>query len=158
MSAYITVAMPILDVECLVDAIGDLGVARDAIVVEREPGSSSESVSCTLVRAPSMSFERTATGFRGRAESEVIDAVQRHYAVRLSAKEQRLAVEAREAEDLEARRVAEVALRRLERDRGRLVREQRAAILERARQQGYRVDETRVNGAIRLVLVKRVIA
>jgi len=73
-----------------------------------------------------------------------------------AAKQQELLTRAREAADLEARRLAEIEARRRDEERQRLVEAQRQAIHEKAHKMGYRVEETRQDDKIRLVLVKRV--
>lgn len=53
-------------------------------------------------------------------------------------------------------RLAEAERRRVEEERRQVVEAQRQAILQRAKKLGYRVQETREHGKLRLVLVKRV--
>jgi len=163
MSAYIRLATPMIDRECLLDALADMGFGQGKVEVnasavplvgyEGTPRSTTAEVVIRREHVGSASndlgFVRTPTGFtaivsdydrRRFGESWLRDLHARyeHHARR---KEERLAAEER---------------RKLEEERRALVEAQRQAIHEKARKMGYRVEETREAEKVRMVLVKRV--
>jgi hypothetical protein len=175
MSAYISLATPMLDQDCLLAALADLGFQTEQVEVHQSPvalvgyeGRSRAQRAHLVIRrrhvghaSNDIGFERTSTGFR----AHVSDFDQRRYGAawlrRLqdryrhhdAAKQERLVRAQRESD--EARRLAELELRRRAEERQRVVEAQRQAVYDRARAMGYRVDETRHGDTIRLVLVKR---
>ena len=167
MSAYLTLPTPLLDQDALVAALEDLGVARASIEVHADAvplvgyeGVARGERAHVVVRrqhvgasSNDIGFERTATGFRahvsdfdrGRYGVQWLGRLRARHDVHHEAALERLAVEARRREE-----------ERREEERRRLVESQRAAICEKARRLGYRVEEKREGEKIRLVLVKRV--
>mgnify|MGYP001151820409 CR=1 FL=1 len=158
MSAYITLATPMLDEECLVAAIVDQGFDETNLVRSETPlvlrgwqrGRSAHIVlrkEHTGDAYNDIGFLRGTIGYtailsddHGRFGRAWLSRVSANYQAHWSAKQERLAEQER---------------RRLEEERRRLVEAQRQAVHERARKMGYRVQETRVDETIRLVLVKR---
>lgn len=171
MSAYITLATPMIDQECLLLALRDVGFTQECIEVHGEPvqlvgyeGRQRQQLAHIIVRrkhvgraSNDIGFERTTTGFQAhisgydhpRYGGSWLKRVHVRYAEHNSAKQERLA-------KLEDRRLAEIEARRREEERQNLVEAQRKAVREKARKMGYRVKETREGERIRLVLVKRV--
>lgn len=163
MSAYITLSTPMVDRDCLLDALADQGFGADRVEVHDEPvplvgyeGRARPALAEVVIRrqyvGPSsndIGFRCTPTGYQaivsnydqGRHGAAWLKALHARYEHHARRKEARLAAE-------EARRLAE--------ERRRLVEAQRLAIHERARAMGYRVEETRQGERLRLVLVKRV--
>ena len=163
MSAYITLATPMTDAECVLDALADLGFDRSSVEVHAEAramvgyeGTSRQQVANIIIRkkhigtsSNDMGFANTATGFRlivsdfdrgrfGQAWLSKLNARYDHHRgerERLLAEKQRLAAEE---------------------ERRRLVEAQRSAVIEAAKKQGYRIEERQEQGCIRLVLSKRV--
>lgn len=176
MSAYITLATPMIDQECLLAALSDLGFSKEKVEVHEKAvslvgyeGAHRLQRAHLVIRrrhvgsaSNDLGFERTATGFRAHVSDfdqaryggawmrKLQDRYQHHDA----AKRERLARAAREA--TEARRLAEIEARRREEERRNLVEAQRQAIHEKARKMGYRVRESQQGDKLRLVLVKRV--
>jgi hypothetical protein len=167
MSAYLSTMTPMTDRDALVAALADLGLPRAAIEVHEEAvpleavGWLAGSLRGHVVvrRRPlgvlsnDMGFERTPTGFR----AHISPADQRRYGKSWLAKLH----EAHDAHHRAAleRLAAEARLREAEaREAARrdLVESQRASIHEKARRLGYRVEEKREGGTIRLVLSRRV--
>jgi hypothetical protein len=162
-----TLATPLIDQDALVEALEDLGFARAAIEVHAEPvplvgyeGRSRSVCAQVVIRrqhvgasSNDVGFERTPTGFRAHISdfdssrfgsawlAKLHARHDEHHRARLA----RLAAEARRREE-----------ERREEERRRLVESQRAAISEKARKLGYRVEEKREGDKIRLVLMKRV--
>ena len=162
MSAYIRMATPMTDRECLVQALADMGFGPDKVVVSELPrhlegylGERRPQVADVIIprkyvgRASNdIGFYRTPHGYqatiskydrRKYGNSWLAELTQR-YQKRWSEKQ---------------RRMAEVERRRVEQERKRLVEQQRKAVVERARKMGYTVKETKTGGKLRLVLVKR---
>lgn len=149
MSAYVTMMTPMVDQECLLQAVKDCG---HSVV------TTGEVIHVTLQPGYKVEFVRTETGYRagirGGARhwlNGIVNAYQRAY----SAKVIRLAEEARVAAEIEARRKAEAERIRMEEERRRLVEAQRLAVHEKAKKMGYQIKETREGETLRLVLVKR---
>ena len=159
MSAYITLATPMTDQDCLLEALEELGFGADKVEVHTDAVSLSgygrgRSANVVLRKAITgdawndIGFERTATGFRaiisddhprfGRAWVERVTASYKRH------RQQKLA------------RLAEAERRRVEEERRQLVEAQRQAVHQKAKKMGYRVQETREGDKLRLVLVKRV--
>lgn len=162
MSAYLVLETPILDRECLLLALADLGFGADKVEVHDEPvplvgyeGRTRPEVAHLVVRrqhlggsSNDLGFLRGPTGWRAivsgydalRFGQTFQQALAARHAVHLAAKEARIAEEDRRRADEERRRVVEA---------------QRQAIHDRAKKLGYRVQETREGATIRLVLVRR---
>ena len=163
MSAYITLATPMTDQECLLDALAELGFGTDRVEVHEEGtalvgymGRSRAQQAHVVIRrqhvgagSNDIGFERTATGFRAHVSgfdhprygggwlSRLGAAYQEHHRQKLA-------------------RLAEAERRRIEEERRRLIEAQRQEIHKKAKKMGYRVQETREGDKLRLVLVKRV--
>lgn len=158
MSAYITLATPMVDEESLIEAIVELGFDRTALLCSATPialRGSQHGRSAHIV----LPKERTGDAFndigflKGPAGyvavlsddhaiygREWLAKVGDRYRFHWTAKQSRLA---------EAERM------RIEEERQRLVEAQRVAVHERAKKLGYVVKESREGDTIRLVLVKR---
>lgn len=176
MSAYITLATPLVDRECLLAALSDLGFTPERVEVHATAvplvgyeGSQRQERAHVVIRrryvgaaSNDIGFEQTPTGFRAHVSDYDGDRfghgwirqLRARYQHHDAAKQERLA-RARHAE-IEERRLAEIELRRREEERQRLVETQRQAVHEKARAMGYRVEENRQGDKLRLVLVKRV--
>lgn len=175
MSAFITLATPMIDQECLVQALVDLGFDENKIELHAEPveligfdGAGRGRSGHVVIRrwhvgsaSNDIGFERTPTGFRAYVSDFDQKNYGRSWMRRLherylhhdETKRERL--ERAAAAEIEERRLAEIEERRRENERLRLVEAQRQAVHEKARALGYRVNETRQGDTIRLVLVKR---
>jgi hypothetical protein len=175
-SAYITLASPMIDQEVLVQALAEVGFDASQVEIHetRVPligyhGDERPERAHVVIRrehlgklSNDIGFERTPTGFRAHISDfdqrhygrgwlrQLQDAYSRHDQI----KRERLAQTA--AADVEARRVAEIEARRRDRERRELIEAQRQTIHEKARSMGYRVEESRQGENLRLVLVKRV--
>lgn len=158
MSAYITLATPMLDEECLVAAIVSQGFEAANLIRSQTPvplrgwqrGRKANIVlpkEHTGDRYNDIGFLRGPTGYTatlsddqphyGRAWlSRVNASYQSHWA----AKQERLAAQER---------------KRVEEERRQVVEAQRKAVHERARKLGYRVKEERQGDILRIVLIKR---
>lgn len=179
MSAYVTLTSPMIDQVILVQALADVGFGAGQVEVHERPvplvgyqGDERTHRAHVVIRrrhvgeaSNDIGFERTPTGFRvhisefdqsqryGRGWSRRLqDAYSRHELI----EQERIARAVKQADDIEARRVAEIEVRRREKERRELVEAQRRTIHERARRMGYRVEESRQGDKLRLVLVKRV--
>lgn len=163
MSAYITLMTPMIDRECLLDALADVGFGPGKVEVHPEPVAlvgyerqRRAEVAEVVIRrqhvgasSNDIGFRSTPTGHQAvvsdydqaRFGEAWLKALHGHYQRHARRKEERLAAEER---------------RRLEEERRRLVEAQRQAIHERARKMGYQVQEAREGDRLRLVLVKRV--
>lgn len=158
MSAYITLVTPMLDEECLVAAIVDQGFCEASIVRSVEPVAlrgwqQGRQAHVVLPKEHTgdayndIGFLRGPTGFTAilsndyaRFGPEWLSRVRSRYQAHWTAKQERLAADER---------------RRAEEERQKVVENQRQAVHERAKEMGYRVQETREGETIRLVLVKR---
>lgn len=158
MSAYITLATPMLDEECLLAAIIDQGfraanIERSDVPITLRGWRNGRTANIVLKREHTgdryndIGFLLGPSGYTailsddhlefGRAWLSKINA---RYQIHWNAKQEQLAAEERQ---------------RLEEERQRLVEAQRLAVHERAKKMGYRVQETREGEKIRMVLVKR---
>ncbi|MCA9706514.1 MAG: DUF1257 domain-containing protein [Myxococcales bacterium] len=162
MSAYITMLTPMTDEGCLLAALADLGFGQQEIEVHATParlvgyrGDPRTQVAHVIVRrqhlgssSNDMGFLSTPTGYRaivsdfdrGRLGDAWLAKLTHGYQRHWEAKRQRIAAEER---------------RRLEAERQRVVEAQRKALHDRAKQLGYRVQETREGESIRLTLIRR---
>lgn len=163
MSAYLVLLTPMIDQECLLAALIDLGFDRTKVEVHASPvqllgynGYPRAQTANIIIRkqhvgvaSNDVGFLATATGYRAivsnydhpRFGREWIAQLSQRYQVHEGAKQERLAAEER---------------RRLEEKRQKLVEAQRQAVHARAKTMGYRVEEKREGDQLRLVLVKRV--
>jgi hypothetical protein len=158
MSAYITLATPMVDEESLVQAIVDVGFDRAAlrsaaIPVALRGWQNGRTAHIVLPKEHTgdahndIGFLKGPTGYvavlsddHARFGREWLAKVAERYRARWDAKQERL---------------AEVERQRIEDERRRLVEAQRVAVQERAKKLGYAVKETREGDTIRLMLVKR---
>ena len=162
MSAYITLKTPMVDEECLLAALADVGFDRGKVEVHASPvqlvgyqGDRRAQAAHIVIRrqhvggaSNDVGFLATPTGYQAFVSgydhprfgpgwlAELHGCYEAHFAD----KQERLAAEER---------------RRLEEERRRLVEAQRAAIHQKAKKLGYQVKETREGETLRLVLVKR---
>jgi hypothetical protein len=162
MSAYLTLLTPMLDQECLLAALVDLGFDQTKVEVHAMPvplvgyaGDRRAQTANIVIRrehvgsaSNDVGFLATSTGYlafvSGYDHPQFgpgwIAQLSERYKVHESAKQERLAAEER---------------RRLEEEREKLVEAQRQAVHERAKKMGYSVKEKREGDKLRLVLVKR---
>lgn len=162
MSAYIALATPMTDQDCLLGALSDLGFNQSKIEVHDTPtnlvgyrgGRRSQLANIVIRRqhvgsaSNDVGFLATATGYQAyvsgydnpRFGPTWLSKLNECYQQRWGEKQERLAAEERE---------------RLEAERRLLVEAQRQAVHKRAKKMGYRVKETIEGEKIRLVLVKR---
>ena len=162
MSAYITLATPMVDRECLLAALAECGFDRAKVEVHAEAvalvgyeARTRPELAHVIVRrahvgpaSNDVGFRDTPTGYqaiisdfdRGRFGGTWLAGLHARYVTHAQAKEARLAA-------------AERA--RVEAERKRVVEAQRSAVHEKAKKLGYQVTETREGEAVRLVLVKR---
>jgi hypothetical protein len=158
MSAYITLVTPMLDEECLIEAIVDQGFPRTSIVRYVEPVAlrgwqKGQKAHIVLPKEHTgdahndIGFLRGPVGFtailsddHARFGRAWLSRVSTRYQAHWSVKQERLAAAERQ---------------RLEEERQRLVEAQRQAVHERAKKMGYNVEEKREGETIRIVLVKR---
>ena len=163
MSAYISLATPMIDTECLLLALVDQGFRSTSIENHAEPvalvgfaGDARAQTAHIVIRksqigasSNDIGFLRTETGYRAlisdydrsRFNEVWVQRLQTSYEQHLREKEARIA-------EAERQRIAE--------ERRRLVEAQRQLVQERARKLGYRVQESKEGDRLRLVLVKRV--
>lgn len=163
MSAYLTLATPMLDAECLLLALADVGFRRDRVEVHEQPvplqgyggGARAQRAEIVIPRAHvgpasnDIGFERTPTGYRAHVSDYDRSRYGKDWMSRLQERYQA------HSQDKQAR-LAEAERQRVAEERRRLVESQRDAIHAKARALGYRVEETRSDGKVRLALVKRV--
>ena len=158
MSAFLTLRTPMLDRECLIEAIEATGLRRADIEVHAraraltgyQSGMQAEIVlrkQVTGDRYNDVGFQRTPTGYvailsddHPRFGRAWLADVQVAYDAAWTRKQARL---------------AEAERQRLEEERRQLVEAQRVAIHAKAKAMGYRVKETRVGETVRLALVRR---
>lgn len=162
MSAYLTLLTPMLDQECLLAALVEVGFDRTKLEVHETPaqlvgyqGDRRAQTANIVIRrrhigaaSNDIGFLATATGYQAlvsgydhpRFGAGWISQLSQLYQVHFDAKKARAADEER---------------RRLEEERQRMVEAQRQAVHDRAKKMGYRVEEKREGDKLRLVLVKR---
>ncbi len=163
MSAYITLATPMTDQQCLLDALADLGFGPDKVEVHADAtqlvgyvGDRRQQRAHVVIRrrfvgtaSNDVGFELTSTGYRAHVSGFDHPRYGTGWLSKLSARYQ-------EHHAAKLARLAEEERRRLEEERRKLVEAQRQAVHAKARKMGYRVKETREGDSLRLVLVKRV--
>lgn len=162
MSAYITLVTPMLDEECLLAALADLGFDASKVEVHATPvnlvgymGDRRSHAANIVIRrqhvgrasndigflASSTGYQALVSGFdHPRFGSGWLSQLGNRYQSHWTAKQERVAAEER---------------RRMEEERQRTIEAQRLAVHERAKKMGYRVRETREGETIRMILVKR---
>lgn len=162
MSAYITLQTPMIDQECLLEALSDLGFDSSKIEVHETPVNlhgymgdrRNQSANIVIRRqhvgraSNDVGFLKTPTGFQAyvsgydhpRFGKGWLDKLHQQYQVHWNTKQERL---------------AEIERLRLEEERKQLVESQKKAVYERAIKMGYMVKESKEGEQIRLVLVKR---
>ncbi len=153
---------PMTDQECLLAALAEFGFDSSKVEVHATPvnlvgygGDKREQRANIVIRRQNVGsasndvgFLASATGYQAfvsgfdhpRFGTDWLSQLSSRYQTHWTARQERLAAEER---------------RRVEEERQRLVEAQRQAVHERAKNMGYRVQETREGEAIRLVLVKR---
>ncbi|WPB81716.1 DUF1257 domain-containing protein [Archangium violaceum] len=163
MSAYITLLTPMVDTECLLEALADVSFGRDVVEVHAQPvplvgfeGQKRAQQAEIVIRkqhvgasSNDLGFLHTPTGY----QLVVSDYDQRRYGPQWL---QQLNGCYQEHVRNKQERLAEAERQRMEEQRRQAVEAQRQAIHEKAKKLGYRVQETREGEKLRLVLVKRV--
>ena len=163
MSAYITLNTPMLDQECLLAALEELGFDRFKVEIHDEPahlvgyrGDKRVQTSHVIIRrrfvggsSNDIGFELTPTGYRAHVSGYDHPRFGDGWLNRLSEAYARL-------DQQRLARLAEAERQRVAVERRRLVEAQRLEVHAKAKKLGYRVEETRQGETIRMVLVKRV--
>lgn len=162
MSAYITLLTPMMDQDCLLAALSDAGFGSNKVEVHPVPvplvgyeGDQRTQVANIVIRRRYAGQSSNDVGFLATEigyQAIISDYDQSRYGANWMAQLHSL-YQSHWAAKLE--RAAAAERRRLEEERQRLVEAQRQAIHEKAKKMGYRVQESREGGALRLVLVKR---
>jgi len=162
MSAYITLMTPMLDRECLLKALSDLGFGPQKVEVHEIPtqlmgyqGDSRSEVANIIIRkkhiglsSNDIGFLATPTGYK----SIISDFDRNNYG---NSWMQNLGERYKQHEKVKLEKLAEEERMRLDEERKQLIEVQRRSIHERATKLGYQVKEVRDGDAIRLTLVKR---
>ena len=157
-----TLMTPMIDQECLLAALADVGIGTDKVEVHAEPvalqgyyASDRAQSAHIVVRKASLGVAMADLGFRATPTGflTILDDMDAHrygqaWLAKLNGRYTHHASE-RQAR-LDAQAQAEEAARR-----AALVAAQREAVVARAKKNGYRVTESRVGDQVRLVLVKR---
>lgn len=158
MSAYIILATPMVDEECLIEAIVELGFDRTALLCSSTPialrgwqhGRSAHIV---------LPKEHTGDAFNDigflKGPAGYIAVLSDDHAVYGREWLAKIGDRYRFHWNAKQAHLAEADRLRIEEERERLVEAQRVAVQERAKKLGYVVKETREGDKIRLVLVKR---
>ena len=162
MSAYITLMTPMVDQDCLLSALSDLGFDHSKLEVHETPvslvgyqGDRRTQTANIVIRrqhvgsaSNDVGFLQTPTGYQAHVSGydhprygagwliQLKDRYDAHWAVKQAC-------------------LAEEERRRVEEQRRSLVEAQRQSVYERAKKMGYRVKETKQGDTIRLELVKR---
>lgn len=162
MSAYITIKMPIIDTECLVEALKKMGFDEKCIEVHNEPvklvgyeGSLRNQTANIVIRkkyvgaaSNDIGFKKTNLGYkfivsefdRGKYDSNWQKLLLSEYENKFNSKLLRIEEEER---------------KKIEEEKRNLREEQRTTIIERAKKKGYVVTEKREGNIIKLALLKR---
>ncbi|MFA4985586.1 MAG: hypothetical protein WC712_03285 [Candidatus Brocadiia bacterium] len=178
MSAYIKFATPMVDRDCLVEALTDMGIQRGQIEVHIEAvplvgfgGVGRGQKAEVVIRrqhvgqsSNDIGFLLTPTGYsvlisdldRQRFGAEWLGNLHGKYQIRERQKIARLEEDARQAAAEATRIAAERERMRMEEERRRLVETQRRAVMEKAKKLGYQVQEKREGDVLRIVLVKNI--
>lgn len=162
MSAYVTMATPMIDRTLLLEALSDVGFGSEKVQVSDQPlplvgfeGSQRAQTANIVIRRHFLSgssndlgFVEAATGFKLIVSDYDRPRFGDSWLARVSER-----YKAREAE-----RLARLRAEELERERDRkrqLVEAQRTAIEAKAKKLGYSVSVERKDEGVRLVLVRR---
>lgn len=162
MSAYITLLTPMIDQECLLAALVDMGFGATKVEMHDTPvalvgyrNDTRQQTANIVIRrqhvgnaSNDIGFLATSTGYQlivsdydqGSFGKQWLSQVHARYQIHWTAKEERAAAAEK---------------RRIEEERRKLVEAQRQAVHERAKKMGYLVKESREGDKIRLVLVQR---
>lgn len=162
MSAYITLMTPMVDQDCLLSALADLGFDQSRVEVHAQPvqlegymGDRRVQTANIVIRrkyvggaSNDVGFLATSTGYQAyvsgydhpRFGTSWLGQLTTRYQYHDAIKQERLAAEERQ---------------RQEEERKKLVEAQRASVYEKAKKLGYMVKESREGETLRLVLVKR---
>jgi uncharacterized protein (UPF0335 family) len=180
MSAYITLLTPMIDRECLLAALVDMGFGAQGAEGDLKPQMSNEGFGATKVEVHDTPV--SLVGYRDDLRQQTANIVIRKKYVGPSSNDvgflatntgYQLIVSGYDQgrfgkpwlSNLHARyqvhsaakqeRAAAAEKRRIEEERKKLVEAQRQAVYERAKKMGYSVKESREADKIRLVLVQR---
>lgn len=155
MSAVIKTMTPFIDHECLCEALTAVGcghhVQGKKIITDRKD-----------VRLGFQEFEKdqfgkyvlSAYSHTDKNQADFVSSIEKHYNAFYQKKLdelERLRLEA--IAEAERKRIEEELIR-LENERKAFVEKQRETIIARAKEQGYSVQEEKIKGKIKLVLVK----
>lgn len=162
MSAYLTLMTPMVDRECLLNALSDLGFGKEKIEVHDTAvplvgyqGDIRTQLANVIIRrqhvgpgSNDIGFLASATGYQSsvsqydllRFGTDWMQKLNSRYKIHETAKHKRLAEEERA---------------RLEEERRRLVEEQRRSIHDKAAKMGYQIKEAKEGDTLRIVLIKR---
>lgn len=158
MSAFITLNTPMVDEECLIEAIVEQGFDESKIVRSNElvalRGWRNGQKANIVLRKEDTGDRYNDIGFRLGAAGYVAILSDDHHAFGRNWL-QRINTSYQTLWQAKQERMAEEERRRLEEERLRIVEAQRQAVHERAKKLGYRVKESKEGDTIRLVLVKR---
>jgi hypothetical protein len=158
MSAYITLATPMVDEDCLIEAIVELGFDRSALVRSDTPialrgWQQGRSAHIVLPKDRTGDTFNDIGFFKGPAG--YVAVLSDDHAVYGRAWLARVGDRYKAHWNAKQARLAEADRLRIEEERRHLVEAQRVAVHERAKKLGYMVKEAREGDKIRLVLVKR---
>jgi hypothetical protein len=156
MSAYITMKMPLVDQQCLLRALEDLGFGEEKVEVHENPvklsgyrGKKAHLVlPCRKISSLSndVGFERTDQGYRLHVND---------YDMRQFDEGWRNKLHERYREHYEKKKEAKER-KQMEKERRKMLKAKREKIEEKAREKGYSVETTREDGKVKMVLNKRV--
>ncbi|HEU5334039.1 MAG TPA: hypothetical protein VFU73_14770 [Actinocrinis sp.] len=174
MSAYVELASPMTDPECVVKALADMGYPAKKVEVHDTPvplvgfdRSAAGSVANIVIRrkyvgrlSNDIGFLRTATGYRifisdydqHRFGPAWQAQLQLRYIAHSLAKDKELEQRAAAGGRAGGKAGGQAGAR--EEDRRRMVETRRQEVREKARRLGYHVEETRQGDGVRLVLTK----
>ena len=162
MSAYIEIPMPILDQECLIQALERMGFEKSKIEIHETPtqlqgymGDLRNTTANIVIQkrfvgqaSNDLGFRKTASGYR----FIVSDYDKRRYN---STWQQRLMNHYAPLYESKLERIAEEERKRIEEEKRVAREERRNIIVENAKRRGYIVSEERQGNTIQLVLVRR---
>ena len=176
MSAYVALATPMTDQDCLLAALSDMGfsgrkveVHSTAVPLVGYRGDTRAQAAHIVLRrkhvgrlSNDIGFERTAAGFQAhiseydqrRYSQGWLLQLQVRYLVHDAARGHALAAQARDFSSPAGQSQAQSQARTREAERKRAVEAQRQSVHEKARKLGYRVEESRMGDTVRLVLTK----
>lgn len=162
MSAYLTLLTPMVDRECLLKALSDLGFGAPKVEVHETAthlvgfqGDIRTQVANIIIRrihvgsaSNDVGFLATPTGYQSIVSEYDRPKYGNNWMQKLNERYNHHAKEKHE-------RLAEEERKRIEEERKRLVEAQRAVIHERAAKLGYHVKEVKEGDSVRLTLIKR---